>query len=207
MIDPFQSLREALQAARHRRDAASRALAPKHKGGEWEEFHAAVEAELVAERALAAAQDEPYAVPIEFPALWDVGAPMPHLLQSEHRTFLVFLAKDLDTRQFAVVEFKHCISTLMGTPNDEVLEGHPLHGKGLQAYRPMRVEHSRWLAELERINSVHDQYTPERWRKLSHYLFGFHDSTFECVAESVVVELQQGSLPEVLAEVCKRLVE
>lgn len=95
---------------------------------------------------------------------------------------------------------------MMGSPNDEVLHGHPLYGKGLEGYRPMRVENSAWLAELQRINSVHDGYAPERWRRLSHYFFGFHDSTFECVAESVGVELHESSLPEVLAKVCERLV-
>jgi hypothetical protein len=64
--DQLRQLRKTLEAAGKRREAAARALAPKHKGGEWEEFHAAVEAELVAERALAAAQDQSYAVPVSF---------------------------------------------------------------------------------------------------------------------------------------------
>lgn len=221
--DPILSLRVALEGARKRREAAARALAPKHKGGEWEEFHAAFEAEFVAERALAAAQNEPHAVPVELPVLWDTGAPLPHLLQNDYRAFLIFFVRETDPKwdgsyvtirhagssvpsRLGVVEFSGCVSTMMGTPNDEVFHGHALYGKGLEGYRPMRVENSPWLAELERINSVHDGYAPERWRKLSHYIFGFHDSTFECVAESVVVELHETSLPDALAEVCKRLV-
>lgn len=58
-----------------RLERAVEALAPEHKGGELEEFAAAQEALLEAERALAAAQNEPYAVPIEFPVQWDTGAP------------------------------------------------------------------------------------------------------------------------------------
>lgn len=221
--DQLHQLRKTLEAAGKRREAAALALAPKHKGGEWEEFHAAVKAELVAERALAAAQDQSYAVPVELPVLWDTGAPLPHLLQNDYRAFLIFLIRDPDPNwdgsyvnirhpesaaacQLAVVEFKGCVSTMMGTPNDEVLHGHPLYGKGLEGYRPMRVENSAWLAELQRINSVHDGYAPDRWSRLSHYFFGFHDSTFECVAESVGVELHESSLPEVLAKVCERLV-
>lgn len=201
--DQLHQLRKTLEAAGKRREAAALALAPKHKGGEWEEFHAAVKAELVAERALAAAQDQSYAVPVELPVLWDTGAPLPHLLQNDYRAFLIFLIRDPDPNwdgsyvnirhpesaaacQLAVVEFKGCVSTMMGTPNDEVLHGHPLYGKGLEGYRPMRVENSAWLAELQRINSVHDGYAPDRWSRLSHYFFGFHDSTFECVAESWV---------------------
>lgn len=210
--DQLHQLRETLEAAGKRREAAAMALARKHKGGEWEEFHAAIKAELVAERALAAAQGQEHAVPIELPVLWDIGAPLPHLLQNDYQAFLIFFVRDPVPNespaafQLAVVEFKGCVSTMMGSPNDEVLHGHHLYGKGLEAYRPMRVENSAWLAELQRINSVHDGYAPERWRRRSHYFFGFHDSTFQCVAESVDVELYESSLPEVLAKVCERLV-
>src|SRR5712671_56892 len=70
-------LQSALKAAQIRLKGAVQALAPKHKGGELEEFAAAHEALLEAERALAAAQNEPHAVPIEFPVQWDTGARFP----------------------------------------------------------------------------------------------------------------------------------
>jgi hypothetical protein len=128
-----------------RLERAVQALAPKHKGGELEEFAAAQEALLEAERALAAAQNEPHAVPIEFPVQWDTGAPLPYLLQNDYRTFLVFFLRDVDPEwdgtyvnirhaynpspsNLAVVEFKRCICTKIGTPNDEVFHGHPLNG-------------------------------------------------------------------------------
>src|ERR1700761_3875870 len=86
-------LQSALDAAQMRLKRAVQALAPKHKGGEFEELASAQEALLEAERALAAAQNEPHAVPIEFPVQWDVGAPIPYLLQDDIRTFLVFFLR------------------------------------------------------------------------------------------------------------------
>ena len=71
----------------------------------------------------------------------------------------------------------------------------------------MKVENSPWLKELETINSVHSGYDPETWRNLNHYIFGFHDSTFECVAKSFVVEVRATTIPEVLKEICGKLVE
>ena len=62
-------LRAALDVANVRLHQAMRALASKHKGGEVAEYEAAHEAVLVAERALATARGEAYAVPIEFPVL------------------------------------------------------------------------------------------------------------------------------------------
>jgi hypothetical protein len=196
-----------LAAAQMRLERATHALAIKQKSGEPVEWIAATyEAVLAAERDLAAAQNEPHAVPIEFPVQWDIGAPLPYLLRNDDRTFLVFFLRDIDSdwdgtyvnirraddpnpTRLAVVEFKRCICAKMGTPNDEVFHGHPLHGKGFVGYRPLRVKNSPWIKELETINSVHVAYGPESWSTLNHYIFGFHDSTFECVAESFVVEM------------------
>jgi hypothetical protein len=197
-------LQSALAAAQMRRERTA-------QGGKREEFVAADEALLAAERALAAAQDEPHAVPIEFPVQWNTGAPVPYLLKNDYRTFLVFFLPDVDQwswpERLAIVEFKHCISTKMGTPNDEVFGGHPLSGKGLRGYTPLRVKNSLWIKELEAINSIHSCYSPESWRNLNHYIFGFHDSTFECVAESFAVEARTAPVPEVLAEICGKLVQ
>lgn len=219
-----QELRLALDAANVRLTCAVKALAPKHRGGEWVEYLAAHEAVLTAERDLAAALGEPYAVPLEFPAQWDVGAPLPHLLQNDHRTFLLFLLADAGVRpsssfvtvvsprdaspsNLAIVEFTGCVCSKMGTPNDEVYQGHPLQGKGFTGYRPLRVVNSAWIKELETINSVHSAYRPERWRTLAHYILGFHDCTFECVAQSFTIEKMDTTIPAALGAICDRLAD
>ena len=215
-------LENALQLAQERQRRAINALAPKHRGGEVEEFRAAQDALLQAERDLAAAKGEQHAVPIDFPVAWDVGAPLPHLLQNDHRTFLVFFLRDVDpnwngipkiiypdsaeVRRLAVVEVR-CVCAKFGAPNDEVFHGHPLYGKGFESYRALVVENSNWLKELEAINSVHRGYKPEFWRELKHYILPFHDSTFECIARSLNVETRETSLPQLLTEICRRLVE
>jgi len=215
-------LETALREARERQSRATAALAPKHRGGEVEEFRAAREAVLQAERKLAAAKGEEYAVPVEFPVCWDTGAPLPYLLQNDYRTFVAFFLRDVDpnwdgtyvtvrnsnsglSEKLALVEFERCICTKMGAPNDEVLHGHPLYGKGLAAYEAMVVENSTWLKALEKINAVHDAYNPEFWRGLKHYILPFHDSTFECVARGFKVEAFEVPLSDLLSEVCKRL--
>jgi hypothetical protein len=90
----------------------------------------------------------------------------------------------------ALVEFNCFISAKLGASNDEVFEGHLLNGKGLEAYGAQRVVNSRWLKEVEKVNSVHRMYRPESWRDLHHFIFWFHDSTFECLAQSYKVETQ-----------------
>jgi hypothetical protein len=215
-------LETALREAQARQSRAVAALAPKHRGGEMEEFSAACNAVLQAERNLATAKGEEYAVPIEFPVCWDTGAPLPYLLQNDYRTFLAFFLQDVDpnwdgthvrvrnpsdgfSERIALVEFERCICSKMGTPNNEVLHGHPLSGKGLAGYQAMSVKNSAWLKELETINAVHSCYKAEVWRDLNHYILPFHDSTFECVARGFKVEVFQVPLSDLLAEVCKRL--
>jgi hypothetical protein len=101
------------------------------------EFCAAHEAMLAAERVLAAEFGEPYAVPLEFPVQWDIGAPLPHLIKTGYQTFPLFLLGDTQLQRdgfyaavanpgeehLATVEFKGCVSAKMGAPNDEVLLG------------------------------------------------------------------------------------
>ena len=217
-------IEKKLAAAQERLKLAAQALAPKHKGGEWEEF-SAVDAEvLMLERELAHAKGEEYAAISDFPVKWDVGAPLPHVVANDYCTFLIFYVREIDpnwdgtyatiknpadgcVESLALVEFKRCASFRMGTPNDEVLEGHPLSGKGLDGYTSQVVQNSKWIAELEAINKVHSCYREDRWRKLTHYILWFHDSTFECVAESYEVELFQESVSDLLAKACSRLLE
>ena len=162
-------LETALRDAQARQSKAIAALAPKHRGGEVEEFNAARTAVLQAERNLAAAKREEYAVPIEFPVRWDTGAPLPYLLQNDYRTFLAFFLHTVDpnwdgayvnvrnpsselSEKLALVEFERCVCTKMGTPNDEVLHGHRLYGKGLAGYDTLKEAEAaiaRFVAEIE----------------------------------------------------------
>jgi hypothetical protein len=50
--------------------------------------------------------------------------------------------------------------------------------------RAFKVDQSSLVRGLERMNSVHRCHDPETFKALTHYIFTFHDSTFECVAAS-----------------------
>ena len=212
-----RELRLALEAAKARLARATKAVS---KRGGTAEFGAAHEAMIAAERVLAAELGEPYAVPLEFTVQWDIGAPLPHLIMDDSQTFLIFFLSDTQLQRdgsdaavanpgeerLATVEFKGCASAKMGVPNDEVFEGHPLHGKGLVPYRPLRVLNSPWIRELEAINSVHRQFRADHWKTLSHYIFGSHDCTFECVAQSFVVQIATVTITEALAAIFQPVV-
>jgi hypothetical protein len=169
-------------------------------------------------------KNEEHVVPIEFPVRWDAGAPCPYLLKNDYQTFVTFFLEEhdpswdrtnvsarnpasSDPANIAVVEFTHCLAAKMGSPNEEVHNGHPWAGKGLASYTAQEVIHSRWLAEIEAINRVHRYYDASMWNRLHHFVLWFHDSTFECLAESFAVELHNESLNKILADLCERLLE
>lgn len=199
---------DAVRKAEKRLEKAIKALAPKHVGGEMEERDAAHIALMEAQRALARNLGEPYAVNIDFPVQWDMGAPLPTLIQNDYQAILIFIldggltgdgttvqvVDPMSAYKVATVQFEHCVSTKMGSPNEEVFHGHPLNGKGLDSYRAMKVENSKWIRELADINSVHGYYDPKSWQDLNHYIFGFHDCTFECVAGSFSIQVTDQSV-------------
>jgi hypothetical protein len=175
------------------------------------------------ERLAAAAKGEEYAEPIDFPVLWDVGAPLPHLFVSDVRALLAFcLAEhdpasdgtwavekrpaDASSETLAVVNFDGCLVAKLGAPNDEALGGHPLFGRGLEFYTAQRVVNSRWLKELQATNSAHSLYRPAMWRDFTHFIFWFHDSAFECLAESFKVETYRMPMRDLLHQMVDRMI-
>ena len=61
--------------------------------------------------------------------------------------------------------------------------GHPLIKNGLKYYSVHKVMNSSWIAELEKQNSVHPQHNKDFFlTDKHHYIFTFHDSTFELIA-------------------------
>jgi hypothetical protein len=221
-MDAAQIARE-LQTAREELSSATAALAPKHKGGEWERYRRAHERCLALERDLARATGEECAVEIDWPVRWDTGAPLPHVVSSGARTIVVYLAREPDPNwdgsyanvvdpaapspeSIVMATFEECLIYKFGAPNDEALAGHRLYGRGLTPYGAHTVERSRWIREQERINSVHPQHRPGWEAQYRHYLLAFHDETFECIARSHSVQATVSTFVEALARCAREIV-
>lgn len=224
MSNTVDSLEKKLELAKAKLDSAIRNAQKSFGDKERNEWSVAHSELLQAERNLAKDRNEEYAEPLEFPVEWDTGAPLPFVLQNEGKTILTFYIRDpdpdwdgtyvnvVDTSSedeslLALVEFKWCSSSKFGSPNDEVHEGHPLFGRGLDSYTAQIVRNSRWIEELKSINSVHNCFNPDNWKRLNHYIFWFHDTTFECIADSFTVETFKTNMGELLKIANERLLE
>jgi hypothetical protein len=113
---------------------------------------------------------------------------------------------DLGTEDPVVlIQFERAYAWFHGPPNDEAFQGHPLASRGLHPYGAFRIEDSSWVRRLERMNAVHEHHSPEGFTRLRHYVFAFHDSTFECVARSFVAVNVEGPLARVALDMARAL--
>lgn len=209
-----------LKAAQERLQAVLEQVPYSDPRAELDAAHAEL---LAAERAVAAARGEEHAIPLDGLPRSDVGAPLPHVLADGRRVLLVYYVAETDPQWdgtsitlvdpaenrealLAVVEFTGYVALRMGVPNDEALEGHPLYHRGLEFYDMHLVVNSSWIAELERINSVHPQHEGGWHAWARHYLCTFHDETFECVARDHRVRLERTGIRSLLERLARELV-
>ena len=77
------------------------------------------------------------------------------------------------------------------------LAGHPLFEKGLGSFGVFEVLASTWVAQLD---AQHKAARPDgpALPPQRHFVFTFHDSTLECVADDLVVVLTRDGLNEVI---------
>ena len=134
----------------------------------------------------------------------DIGAPSPIVLADECNVYLLFYVSERNTG-VALISFLNYASYKFGMPNDEAIEGHPYYPFGLLPYKFFEVKNSDWIIQLEQINSVHERHNKQQFKKYKHYIFFFHDSNFECVAESFTVEKLDITMKDAIKNIAVRL--
>jgi hypothetical protein len=148
-----------------------------------------------------------------------VGAPTPFVIGDEHTILLAYYMEENDKiwdgsyvkingretegEPWAIAKFESSYSHMFGPPNDEAFTGHPLANRGLEPYAVFKIENSSWIRTLEKMNQVHPYHNSDSFKKLNHYIFAFHDNTFECIADSFNIVVTRGSeksIPLVMTE-------
>lgn len=192
MNDALASALGDLRAARTAYDEASRT---RQSSAKDDVCHQLVAAQA---KAASAASGERAVVVSELP-LCDAGAPMPIALADGGSVWLAYFgsAEPFFTQR-VVVKVTGVDSVNFGGLNDEALHGHRLWAKGLVHYSFHEVIGSKWIATRERENSVHDYHRPAAFARLRHFVFTFHDETFECLADDFAVD--RAGIDSVLAE-------
>jgi hypothetical protein len=140
-----------------------------------------------------------------------VGAPCPVVLSDEHTTVVAYYTEEADIdydselEPMAMITFRFCYSTIFGPPNDEAFDGHPLSSRGLKPYSSFFINDSSWLRTLIKMNEVHPNHNLKRFKEYKHFILTFHDSTFECIAKELEVEIVTDTFSNVIGLMQKKL--
>lgn len=113
----------------------------------------------------------------------NTGSPMPVVLEGNSGSLYVLFYAGVEDGIIVVIKFFRVSIYKYGTPDDEVLHGHPYYKLGLGFYSFSELKNSDWIEELIKINSVHAQFNKKNWKNCRHFILTFKDQTFECVAD------------------------
>lgn len=109
-----------------------------------------------------------------------------------------------DRHRCTVITFRRCRIFKFGHPNEEVMHGHRLYGRGLSWSTVGEVLNSAWIAELNAINSVHSNHSDWIFADCRHFVFPFQDSMLEVVAEGFDVAMLTGAVRELAIDAFMR---
>jgi len=160
-----------------------------------------------AQRALAAAKGDEYAAPFDIGFVPEAAVSEPTFFETERVSLLAFSAvrqmpdwrrEDAD---YGLVEIVHCFTSAFGTW-DEELRRHPLSSKGLCGYGVYEIVNSGWKKVLCERGGLYFPGTPGPTQR--HFVFTFHDSTFQCIASDLRGVTIPRPFENVLSEVKKR---
>lgn len=167
--------------------------------------------------------DEDSVAVMEGIPLPDRGAPLPAIVSDEFQLLLGYITSQTDPgwngtdvnvispssgdMLIVIVKFINPRAHLSGPPSDEIFSEHPLAPRGLNPYSIGENKCSSWIRALEKMNSVHPCHRSEYFANLRHYVFAFHDSVFECVAEGLNFELCRGTMRDIVQMMAARLAD
>ena len=151
-----------------------------------------------------------YAQPFDIGFRVDTAVSGATLLQTEYFAALTFNARlRLDDNTIdagtGIVELLRCQLTKFGYPNDKALSGHPLYKHGLASYGVYKVINSCWIKQMTEQNRM--VFPDTKDSTAHHYIFAFHDSTFECIADSLKVSRSEEPYEVIFASISKRVLD
>jgi hypothetical protein len=97
--------------------------------------------------------------------------------------------------------FRSVIETRFGGLNDELLDEHPLFGKGLDVVGFYIVRNSSWKESMGKAMSHHSGFDSTAWSDLNHYLFRDKGGELGCLAKGFDWKVSTASIKEI----CDRL--
>jgi hypothetical protein len=135
----------------------------------------------------------------------EFGAPLPAVMADDWRVTLFYVVQDIDEdwdgttvsiigpdtpgRGIAAVRFDRPYAHFLGPPDEEVVHTHPYARLGLSPCSAFEAEQSDWIAEMRARSRQGRPQAEARFDSLRHFIFTFHDTTFEILANGFEFEI------------------
>ena len=148
-----------------------------------------------------------------------VGAPCPLVFATEHEVVVTYFLNEVDPdwdgssvrvispgsseEPSITIKFERVLAHYFGMPNDEAISGHPLSDLGIEPYSYYEVKNSSWIEKHEKMNRVHPYHKKKHYSDYRHFIFTFHDTTFEVIAKGYSTTKGIGSLTENILKAIK----
>ncbi len=151
---------------------------------------------LVIERKLSEIRNLEYAEEIDIDLI--VGFDWYCVSSFREDTYLVcdLLGDRKDKYKSVIFRFTHSVETRFGGLNDEVLDQHPLYGRGLDICGFFVVKNSEWKSSLQNKMKTHICYNEKFWSKVEHYLFRDKGGEMACLATGTEYWLSTDSVDD-----------
>ncbi len=122
----------------------------------------------------------------------DVGAPNPMIFSDESDLLVLFYVSGQKDTEMTLALFRNYASYKFGLPREDCIPNHPLYKYGLERFGFFEAGDSSWIKEIKKINKEDHAFSKEYFDNLKHYIFTFHDSTFECVSKDFSIHKLAG---------------
>jgi hypothetical protein len=132
------------------------------------------------------------------------GAPMPLVMADDDRLLVAYFVDapwppNPADETIAILQFVRPLVHIFGQPEHNNYDLHPLHNRGLSDHFYCEVKHSSWIRALRPLLN---NDALEEWK---HFVFLFHDSSLECVAQGFKVTPHRGSWNTVVQKMASML--
>jgi hypothetical protein len=122
-------------------------------------------------------------IELEVPINIDPGGTMPEINADELSLSVSFYLLDGNNER-GQLNFNSVSQFTFGYPNEEAINGHRYFSLGLLPFMFVEVIGSEVIQGIIELNRVHPYHKDEMFSRHRHFVFPFHDSTLEVIAQS-----------------------
>jgi len=129
----------------------------------------------------------------------DRGAPNPMIICKNNVIFLTFYNQEEKNelherderfdKNISLIKFSSVLKHTFGSPNQDMLFFHEYSKLGIKSGEAYLIQNSEWIKKEIEFARQHPYFNSKKFDRSQHFLFVFKDNLFECIAESLDIQV------------------